>query len=130
MKAKPIYNPVFAEPTESERDAQRALNNERNATNAFVEAVKAGLTDFWGTPGNILPWETLNAKLQALGAANWQGLAARHAAAMQYLIGNDMLDTEAEPLAPWRLTTPYEVTVSGDTITLGEALNEAWGASE
>jgi len=41
---------------------------------------------------------------------------------MQYLLTNQMV----EDVADWQLATPYEVTVDGSTITVGETLNAAW----
>ena len=62
------------------------------------------------------------AKLEALGADNWLALSSRHAAAMQYLLTNGMV----EDVADWQLATPYDVTVDGSTHTLGEMLSDAW----
>lgn len=122
MKASPIFTVTTQERTEAQEDAQRALNNENLAITRFVDAIIAGLQDFWGTPDSLIDRDKLIAKLETLGAANWTALAGRHAATMQFLIANGLVaDVE-----PWQLETPYVVTVDGETIALGEDLAESW----
>jgi|GEM_PF-4946273 hypothetical protein len=122
MKAKTVFDPQAQTRTEAQDAAQRALNDEALATQRYVSAILSGFTAFWGTPGNVEDRDALVAKLEALGADNWLALSSRHAAAMQYLLTNQMV----EDVADWQLATPYEVAVDGSTITVGETLNAAW----
>ena len=122
MKAKTVFDPQAQTRTKAQDDAQRALNDEALATQRYVSAILSGFTSFWGTPGNVEDRDALVAKLEALGADNWLALSSRHAAAMQYLLTNQMV----KDVADWQLATPYEVVVEGNTITLGEMLSDAW----
>ena len=123
MKINSIYNEEpFTEYSGAVVRAREAIQTEQRALASFAGAIFSGFTRLWGDKYQPTPRGEIVAILNELGATRWVDLAARHAGMMSFLIANELISD----VEPWKLETPYPITVDGDTITVGEELNPSW----
>jgi hypothetical protein len=118
----PIKTPIApVELTEAQELAKKVIGDGDLTLARFVSSLSIGYQHLWGTPESPTPRDKAVAALE-VNPDEWAALFARHAAVMSFLTTEGL----AQDIQPWEVATPYEVTFSEGSVTVGEDLNPAW----